>query len=733
MGTDGKGYIGRPRIRSFHGLRRGSIGAQNPATKPVTFLPLQDQTSVLSAIEQLDRQEKTVLSLNKSALTDLGATQTREWMITNGMGGYASSTVSGMNTRRYHGLLVAATRPPVGRLVMLSKLEETVILNGERLDLSTNLYGGGTIHPEGYRFLENFALDPFPVFTFSGDGFTLTKSIFMVQGSNTVVIEYTLVSLGQSDDLQLEVRPLIAFRDYHSTTHENPVLDPTVTHTAGCVRLQPYQDQPAIFLAHDADSVLEDGHWYRNFEFAQERARGLDFQEDLFSPLVFQTSLNAARRRFVIIASTQMSVAADAADLRTEALALTQGTAHTESSETESSAIVATLVRAARQFIVARPPFKTVIAGYHWFGDWGRDTMIALPGLLLSTDQPETAREILLEFLKYVDGGMLPNRFPDQGETPEYNTVDATLWFFEAIWQYQNYFENPAQKVAALRLIETTFYPALKNIVEFHLSGTRFGIHADGQGFLWAGDGSTQLTWMDAKVGDIAITPRAGRPVEIQALWYNALKTLEEFARKFGDDVAADRYSSIAATLKERFADVFWNADSGCLFDVVGDSSADASIRPNQVIAISLRHDLLDADQASAILSIAERELLTPFGLRTLAPSDPNYRGRYEGDVWSRDSAYHQGTVWPWLIGPYFAAKLKWSSQKTPVIEEASAWLESFRSHFLEAGLGQASEIFDGDAPYQARGCIAQAWSVSEVLRLARSVERHTRIAMPAA
>jgi len=665
-----------------------------------------------------------VLSLNRSTLTDLGATQNREWIVTNGIGGYASSTVAGMHTRRYHGLLVAATRPPAGRIVMLSKLEETVVINGRRQDLSTNLYGGGTIHPEGYRLLGQFALDPFPVFTYSGEGFVLTKSIFMVQGSNTVVIEYTLVSQEEESDLDLEVRPLIAFRDFHSTTHENPVLDRTITQTAGCVRLQPYHDQPAMFLGHDADAVVEDGHWYRNFEFAEERERGLDFREDLFSPFVFRTTLGAGRKRFVVIASAEMHSVAEAEQLRVDAEAQGQG-------DTAGSEPLDTLVRAARQYIVARPPFKTVIAGYHWFGDWGRDTMIALPGLLLSTDQPETAKEILLEFLKYVDGGMLPNRFPDQGETPEYNTVDATLWFFEAIWQYVNYFKESAERAEALGLVETTFYPVLKNIVDLHLSGTRYGIHADDEGFLWAGDGSTQLTWMDAKVGDIAITPRAGRPVEIQALWYNALKTIEGFAKQFKDDAAADRYSAVSGALKERFADVFWNAESGCLFDVVGGSSADASIRPNQVIAISLRHGLLETEQARAVLAVAERELMTAYGLRTLSPSDPNYRGRYEGDVWSRDSAYHQGTVWPWLAGPYFAAKLKFSKDRTSDIQEAKDWLQQFSSHFKEAGLGQVSEIFDGDGPHQARGCIAQAWSVSELLRLAKLIQSPDQIQRP--
>jgi predicted glycogen debranching enzyme len=392
-----------------------------------------------------------------------------------------------------------------------------------------------------------------------------------------------------------------------------------------------------------------------------------------------------------------------------------------------NASLIRCLETAAEHFIVARPPFKTVIAGYHWFGDWGRDTMIALPGLLLSTDQPKAAKEILLQFLRHIHGGMLPNRFPDQGETPEYNTVDATLWFVDAIWQYLNYRKDSRWRKEALELIRLQFYPALKSIVHHHLAGTSYGIRADSDGFLWAGDNSTQLTWMDAKVGDVAITPRAGRPVEIQALWYNALRTVEEFGRKFGDAAAADYCAGVANRLRSNFERVFWNDHDQCLYDVVDQLTADASIRPNQVIAVSLRHNLLDQEKTQKVLDAAERDLLTPFGLRTLSPSDPRYRGRYEGDVWGRDSAYHQGTVWPWLAGPYFAAKIKNAGDLAGALEETQDWLTRFAVHLREAGLGQISEIFDAEEPHQPRGCIAQAWSVSEILRLAKLVNQRSR------
>jgi predicted glycogen debranching enzyme len=663
-----------------------------------------------------------VLTIDASECSNLASARGKEWLLTNGLGGYSSSTITGMNTRRYHGLLVAATTPPVGRTVMLSKLEETLVVDGERIDLSTNLYGGDTVHPEGYKYLREFSLTPFPVFTFASPRFTLTKSIVMVQGESTIVVEYALAPGSDAQEISLEVRPLIAFRDYHSLTHENGAIHGYVEQTPGGVKLKPYSDLPALFIAHDADAVATEGNWYRHFEYEIEKERGLDFIEDLFSPLVFTTSLTH-RTRLILIASTEERSTANASNYRRAEIAR-HGLIQGKAGERASSAMIPILTSAAEQFIVARPPLKTIMAGYPWFGDWGRDTMISLPGLLLSTDQPEAARDILLQFLKFVDGGMLPNRFPDHGEAPEYNTVDGTLWFFDAILHYLNYRSDPAWKDEAFKLVETAFYPALKEIVKLHISGTRYGIKADGYGFLWAGDDSTQLTWMDAKIGDTAFTPRSGRAVEIQALWYNALRILEEFDRHFGDTDAANDHAEIADSLQNNFERVFWNEEGGYLYDVVGHSGGDGSIRPNQVIAISLRHCLLDQQRALQVLEVAERELLTPFGLRTLSPSDRQYRGIYQGNSWSRDSAYHQGTVWPWLAGPFFTAKLRFAEDQKKAVEETETWLAGFSRHLKEAGLGQISEIFDGNAPWRPRGCFAQAWSVSELLKVAKLVDK---------
>ena len=665
-----------------------------------------------------------MITLDQLACRDLHSAKKREWLVTNGIGGYASSTVAGLNSRRYHGLLIAATKPPLGRFVLLSQLEDAIVVNGVRFDLSTNMYLGDIIHPAGHLNLKRFELEPYPQFVFGNDQWELRKSIFMPQGENTTVIDYQFQMKGDLQEASLEVRPLIAFRDYHSTTHENESINRSVQQLPGCVGLAPYEGLPTLYLSYGLATVQLDGYWYRNFKYQEEQSRGLDFSEDLYSPLVFKVDLKQ-RPNFPIIASVEPRSIECAAEYRRaeehrSALVFMQHRHRYGNSE-----LIPTLHRAAEQFIATRAPYKTLLAGFHWFGDWGRDTMIALPGLLLATDRPQVAKEILLEFVQYVNAGMLPNRFPDQGEAPEYNTADATLWFFEALRQYHTFRDDEEWRDEAIELIRSSFYAPLKSIVQAHLSGTRFGIHVDVDGFLWAGDDATQLTWMDAKVGDIAITPRAGRPVELQALWYNALKILESFGRLLGDELGAISYAEHAARLEYNFQAVFWNEPAGCLYDVAGKDSSDSSLRPNQIFTISLPYPLLKGERAQRVVDRVERELLTPFGLRTLSPKDPHYRGRYEGDVWNRDSAYHQGTVWPWLAGPFFSAKLRASDTLETTLCQVDAWLAAFTGHLREAGIGQIAEIFDGDYPHNPRGCIAQAWSVAEVLRIAKIAASH--------
>ena len=628
----------------------------------------------------------------------------REWLETNGIGGFASSTITGMNTRRYHGLLVAATKPPVGRMVLLSKMEETLVLGERRFDLSCNRYPG-VIHPQGHAHLKEFRQDPFPIFVYQVEGIELEKSVFLVHGENTTVIQYEL----RGDVLgacTLELRPLIAFRDYHSTTRENGSLNPSLDIKPGCVKCSPYQGCPDLYLAHTAGDVRQTGDWYRNFEYSVEEHRGLDYREDLFNPLVLPFDLGRDPRAS-LVASTEARAWVSADRLRSEEIERRSAVLAAVPSE---DPLARSLVQAADQFIVRRGGQSTVIAGYHWFSDWGRDTMIALPGLTLVTGRFDAARGILLAFADSVDRGMLPNRFPDAGETPEYNTVDATLWFFEAVRAF-------AEHTGDYEFIRTKLYAVLADIVAWHERGTRYGIRLDGDGLLLAGEPGVQLTWMDAKVGDWVVTPRHGKPVEIQALWYNALRTMEDLAARFSADPAAGRYKQLAERARKSFCEQFWNEPAGCLYDVVSGDTRDASIRPNQIFAVSLFHGMLSREKAKSVAASVERHLLTAYGLRSLAPSDPQYRGRYEGNPWSRDSAYHQGTVWPWLLGPFLTAYLKVNGRSAKARRQAAEWLAEFRRYVQDEGLGQVPEVFDGDAPHRAGGCLAQAWSVAELLR----------------
>lgn len=645
-----------------------------------------------------------MISFGRDTCGDLDAALDREWLETNGLGGFASSTIAGLNTRRYHGLLVAATKPPVGRMVLLSKLEETLIIDGKSFDLSANQYPG-VIHPQGYQYQTRFRLDPFPVFAYQVEGVEIEKSVFMVQGENTVVVQYQLKSPG--DSVRLEVRPLIAFRDYHNTTHENGGLDSTVVSEVGVVSVAPYPGLPRLYLAHDAVAVDGGSGWYRNFEYRAEQERGLDYREDLFNPLLMRFDLS--RQSATVIASTECHDVREAQRLRRSEIARRAAVADSSPVKDE---LVRSLVSAAGQFIVARGEQKTVIAGYHWFSDWGRDTMVSLPGLTLATGRFDIARSILLEFSKHVDQGMLPNRFPDAGEQPEYNTVDGTLWYFEAIRAYVEY-------TGDYEFVRKHLYGVLIDIITWHVRGTRYGIRVDDSGLLASGAPGVQLTWMDAKVGDWVVTPRYGKPVEIQALWYNALRTMEDFAARFGDSAAQKRYAKMATVARWSFNRLFWNENAGCLYDVVNGGPPDASIRPNQILAVSLKHSMLPPERAAAVVEVVARELLTRYGLRTLSASDPHYIGHYGGDQYARDSAYHQGTVWPWLMGPFLSAYIKVRGGTAEARARAAKWLEPFRTHLREAGLGQVSEILDGDLPHRPRGCIAQAWSVAELLRAA--------------
>jgi predicted glycogen debranching enzyme len=635
----------------------------------------------------------------------------REWLETNGLGGYAMSTVTGQNTRRYHGLLVAATKPPVGRMVLLSKVEETLLVGGRRIDLSTNRFAG-TTHPEGFRFLTGFRMDPFPTFTWDAGGVVVEKEVFMPHGESTVCVTWRLVKGGNdAGPIGLEVRPLVAFRDFHALTHENAGLNRTVAIETDAVRIAPYKGLPELLFAHDG-TATEAGDWYRSFEYEEERARGFDDREDLWHPFslsfTFEEISPGARREATVIASTSPRFATDIHLLRKSELSRRVQLTRSASADP----FLSKLVLAADQFLIARGDLTSVIAGYPWFSDWGRDTMIALPGLALVTGRPDVAREILIAFSLHVGQGMLPNRFPEVGEAPEYNAVDATLWYFEAVRHY-------VEETGDIALVRDGLFKVLAEIVAWHERGTRFGIRVDADGLLeWHAAGEA-LTWMDARVGGRPVTPRQGKPVEIQSLWFNALSTMSDFARRIGEGDSSNRYRARAEACRASFLSIFPDGEDGRgLVDCIDGAFRDRSIRPNQLLAVSLHHSIVPEPLARSVLATVEAHLLTPYGLRTLSPEDPAYRGRYEGGQEERDAAYHQGTVWPWLLGAYVTAFRRVNGDVPKSATAVDDLLSPLRAFLLGDGLGQLPEIFDGDAPHCPRGCIAQAWSVAEILRV---------------
>jgi predicted glycogen debranching enzyme len=648
-----------------------------------------------------------MLDLPAQMCRDLAKASQREWLETNGLGGFASSTITGLNTRRYHGLLCAALAPPSKRFLLLSKLEESLVVDGTRYDLSVNTYPG-TVHPAGHEFQTSFRLDaaeraPFPTFTWQVEDVELTKQVFLVHGSNTVVVEYVLrvPEPAAKHDVKLEIRPLLAFRGYHELAHRNDSFRTSYIESDAHLAIAPYDGLPALHFNHDAVEVEKSGHWYYNFEYQRERERGLDFVEDLFQPFVLHFDLNA-RPQAAIIASLSPHDIASVPDLHQAEIA-------------RRKSVGGKLAAAADQFIVKRGAGHSIIAGYPWFGDWGRDTMISLPGLTLCTARSALAKEILEEFAKWIQDGMLPNTFPDHGEQPQYNSVDSALWYFEAVRAY-------ADLTHDYDWIFRRIYGPLGEIVDAYIRGTRYNVRLDADGLVHAGESGVALTWMDARLNGVPVTPRAGKPVEIQALWYNALRIMESFAAR-QDSGRKDFYASLAESTRAAFQSKFWNGSENCLFDVIEvdgadpDHKNDASIRPNQVFAASLTHKLLEPVAARQVLDVVERELLTPFGLRTLSPKDPQYRGTYAGDVAARDYAYHQGTVWPWLMGPFVVAWFAAHGGDSAARQRSLNWLSALREYRTSEGMNQLPEVFDGDPPHRPGGCPAQAWSLATVIQ----------------
>jgi predicted glycogen debranching enzyme len=651
------------------------------------------------------------IAFGREVCGSLDAAEAREWLVTNGIGGFASGTVAGSSTRRYHGLLIAALQPPVGRVQLVAALDSIARYAGKEYALATHRWAGGAVAPRGFELLESFRLEgTTPVWRFALADGLLEQRVWMRHGENTTYVQFTL--LRGNGPLELESRALVNYRDFHSSTHAGD-WRMRIEPVENGVRVSAF-DTAVPFYLRAAGSVCEPRHeWYRNCFWAVENFRGLDDHEDHLFAALFRARLEAGSS-ITFVLSTEADAALDAMASRAEQNAheaeLSAAWTSRDAKTASAPGWVRQLVLAADQFIVKRSlPEETdgrsIIAGYHWFADWGRDTMIALPGLTLATGRADIARKILFAFARLVDGGMLPNNFPDAGGRPEYNTVDAALWYFEAVRQYYAATQD-AESLAKL-------YPVLLAMIDAHAKGTRYRIHVDSaDGLLYAGEPGVQLTWMDAKVGDWVVTPRIGKPVEVNALWINALETMAEFSGVLRKP--ADALKTAAAKAKAGFAR-FWNAPAGCCFDVVDSPGIgdDVSVRPNQILAVALPISPLRKEQQKAVVDTCERELLTPHGLRSLAPGDPRYIGHYRGGPRERDVAYHQGTIWGWLLGPFSLAHYRVYRDRAAAVQ----FLEPLGRHVQSYGLGTLGEIFDGDAPHAPGGCISQAWTVGEVLR----------------
>ena len=726
------------------------------------------------------------LRIDADVLTDLAAASRCEWLTTNGLGGYASSSLAGANTRRYHGLLVAALNPPLGRAVLLSKLEETLEIlapdgsSSPTFGLSANLYAGVT-YPQGYQHLTEWTAYPAPTWVWSPQpGVRIEKRVWMARGRNVTYISYRLLEAPEGHTAHLHLVPLLAWKDYHSEMQANervpdmfwfpdpPQTTGEVNAPLGLLRvtLPDIQKVTAHPTRLDLDFVHADGtpfsgaifdrqaFWYYKLHHPREEERGQSYEEDLYALGMIGAILTLGETLVVVASAHELTESHVAAEVggkdatletlepvetpidspqeawnalvaRQQELLASQASPQKPAgaagdAQTAPDIFQARLALAVEPFLVQVPGGRsTIIAGYPWFCDWGRDTMIALPGLCLATGQTALARDILSSFAAFVDQGMLPNRFPDVGETPEYNTVDATLWYIVAIYRY-------VEATGDTALLRDSLWTVLEEIIEWHRRGTRYQIHVDANdSLLYAGQEGVQLTWMDARVGSWVVTPRIGKPVEINALWINALHTMAHFASLLDSSEAQSRYTDLAAAATASFVARFARSDGRGLYDVLDTPNhglPDASIRPNQIFALSLPFAPIAAgsELAAAVLEVVQAELVTPYGLRTLSPQDPAYRPRYEGDSWHRDGAYHEGTAWPWLLGPFAEAHFRHFADR----EAALALLRPLADQMTDYGVGSLAEIYDGGAPQRPNGCIAQAWSVGEALRVWKVIQR---------
>lgn len=637
---------------------------------------------------------------NKTVLNNFQDAIQHEWLETNGLGGWSGSSLACANTRRYHGLLVAAINPPTDRMVLLSKLEETIVTGKERIELGSNIYQDSTVHPSGHKYGSGFSKDIFPVWTYEAGGIVLEKTIGMIHGENTITIIYEVIK--SPSPFILELLPLVAARGYHTLQHAGKQIQQQIGFNDGIFHNKPDGTTSLFIKAPGADFEFTP-RWFNRFHYPVEQYRGLDHIEDLFNHGVLSLSMKEGDSIGIII-STDDPTGKDGHQLLAGEYQRRQRLINDQPHDET----IRQLTLAADQFIVKRTIEATIIAGYHWFTDWGRDTMISLPGLCLSTGRYEDAKKILKAFAGSVSMGMLPNRFQDNGEQPEYNNVDGTLWYFIAVYKYLKATEDRS-------FIINEILPVLKDIIDWHFKGTRYNIHVDQDGLLYAGETGQQLTWMDARIGDWVVTPRMGKPVEIQALWFNALLIFAELLDLNNQPHDAELVRLSAGKAKETFHQKFWFEEGNYLFDVIDEKNvSDASIRPNQLFAISLPFPLIEGEKAKSVLKIVEEKLYTPVGLRSLPQDHPAYVHNYGGSAYQRDASYHQGTVWSWLLGPYIDAMIK-TNRDRPAIQTV---IDQFKYHLSEACIGSVSEILDADWPHHPRGCVAQAWGVAEILRV---------------
>jgi predicted glycogen debranching enzyme len=666
------------------------------------------------------------ITFPKEALSRFGEVITKEWLITNGLGGYASSTVPAINTRKYHGLLVAALDPPGNRTVCLSKLDEDIYVGNHVFRLGSNEFHD-MIYPEGYKLVSQFSINPYPTYTYDFGNVAVSKTVFMPQHKNAVAVVYKLTN---KNDVDIKVRlyPLLTCRYYHTVVYQGKIpLNFTLKTGSSQFEAVFQLPQAAIVCRSTEGHTNEKINWVTHIHYRDEWLRGEVDHDDCFQPGYFEVQVRAnTEKEFAVTCavSRESQQATDALDALGTTIddiknALNQelnqkaellSDFHRDHAKVPMSDWLNWILWAADSFLVeGADGRKAVIAGYHWFEAWGRDTFISLPGLLLVTGKYDEAKDILQNFIGYSKSGLIPNFVSDKSGIPVYDTVDATLWYVNAVLQYVKY-------TGDFGFVKDVLWEKLHGIVENHQRGTLFGIHVDDDGLLMHGP---RLTWMDASVGNDVITPRTGKAVEIQTLWFNVLKTMQLLANKFEAPPLAEKYGAMANQARESFNEKFWNPQAGCLFDVVNKEASDASIRPNQIFAVSLDYTMLDGEKSRKVVETVNRELVTPYGLRTLAVGDPKFVGKCFGDSRSRDMAYHNGTIWPWLLGPYVTAYLKINDYSAKAREQMleNLILPLFAVGIHQGGLGTINEIYDCDPPNEPRGCISQAWSVAEPLR----------------